>query len=146
LSTVIPPGSNWQLGAATDINGAGEITGWGTAPNGQIHAFLLRPSGSAAVGEPARLAAVPALRVWPNPASGAAAVGLDLPVATPASVTIFDAAGNLIRHLHSGSLPSGTTEWQWSRSDDAGRAVPAGVYFVRASAGPGRASTKIVLR
>jgi probable HAF family extracellular repeat protein len=42
LNTLIPAGSPWYLQAATSINDAGEIVGWGTI-NGEVHAFLATP-------------------------------------------------------------------------------------------------------
>jgi probable HAF family extracellular repeat protein len=49
-----PSGAGWMLYAARGINDAGQITGWGTAPNGETHAFLLNPvpepGGAAALG------------------------------------------------------------------------------------------------
>lgn len=146
LDSVIPPESGWNLGAATDINTAGEITGWGIAPNGQIHAFLLRPLSPAAAGDPARLAEVPSIEVWPNPASGPIRIRLDLGGTDAAEVAIYDAAGSLVRRVHAGPLPAGRTDFSWPGTDDAGRPVPAGIYFVGASAGRRQVSTKIVLR
>lgn len=43
LNGLIPPGSGWVLKSASEINEAGEIVGWGTAPNGESHGFLLTP-------------------------------------------------------------------------------------------------------
>jgi probable HAF family extracellular repeat protein len=43
LNTLIPTGSHWKLQDATAINVSGEIVGYGTAPDGQTHAFLLTP-------------------------------------------------------------------------------------------------------
>ena len=41
LNDLLPPGANWQLEVARDINESGQIVGRGIAPNGQMHAFLL---------------------------------------------------------------------------------------------------------
>jgi len=43
LNGLIPPGSGWVLKSASEINEAGQIVGWGTAPNGESHGFLLTP-------------------------------------------------------------------------------------------------------
>ena len=50
LNTLIDPLSGWELSAATAINDAGQITGYGVI-GGQNHAFLLTP-----VPEPTTLA------------------------------------------------------------------------------------------
>lgn len=44
LNDLIPVGSGWTLTRATDINNAGEITGWGTNGSGDVRAFLLTPT------------------------------------------------------------------------------------------------------
>jgi hypothetical protein len=43
LNTLIPNDSGWTLTAASSINDAGQITGWGVNPNGLQHAYLLTP-------------------------------------------------------------------------------------------------------
>ena len=43
LNELIPPGSGWELRSAEDINNAKWIVGYGTAPNGETHGFLLVP-------------------------------------------------------------------------------------------------------
>ena len=43
LNTLIPTNSGWVLKNATAINNCGQIVGWGYAPNGQSHGFLLNP-------------------------------------------------------------------------------------------------------
>jgi probable HAF family extracellular repeat protein len=50
LNSLIAPGSGFTLDIAYGISDTGSITGVGTAPNGQTHAFLLTP-----VPEPAGL-------------------------------------------------------------------------------------------
>jgi probable HAF family extracellular repeat protein len=42
LNTLVTPGSPWYLLAASSINDAGQISGWGTI-NGEVHAFLATP-------------------------------------------------------------------------------------------------------
>ena len=43
-SLLIPSSPSWQLRCATGINNYGQIVGYGTAPNGTLHAFLLQPT------------------------------------------------------------------------------------------------------
>ena len=44
LNTLLPSGSGWTLVFANGINDAGQITGVGTNPNSETHAFLLSPA------------------------------------------------------------------------------------------------------
>jgi hypothetical protein len=43
LNSLVPAGSALHLTGAASINDRGEITGTGVLPNGDVHAFLLRP-------------------------------------------------------------------------------------------------------
>jgi probable HAF family extracellular repeat protein len=45
LNAFVPPGSDLTLNEAVFINDRGEISGFGTLPNGDTHAFLLIPCG-----------------------------------------------------------------------------------------------------
>ena len=45
LNTLIPPSSSLHLFFAIDINDRGEIAGFGTLSNGDVHAFVLIPNG-----------------------------------------------------------------------------------------------------
>lgn len=44
LNTLIPVSTGWVLNGATAINDAGQIVGYGTTPEGAVHAFLLTPT------------------------------------------------------------------------------------------------------
>ena len=52
---------------------------------------------------------------------------------------IFDAAGQLVRTLVSGLVPTGRHEVQWDARDDAGRSVASGTYVARIAGGAGSA-------
>jgi probable HAF family extracellular repeat protein len=45
LNDLVAAEAGWELRSAADTNDAGQIVGWGEAPNGQSHAFLLTPCG-----------------------------------------------------------------------------------------------------
>jgi hypothetical protein len=46
LNTLIPPDSGWILGGADGINDLGQITGRGYNMKGELHAYLLTPTGA----------------------------------------------------------------------------------------------------
>jgi len=48
LNTLVPPGSAMHMFIAVYISDRGEITGFGTLPNGDVHTFLLIPCGEGA--------------------------------------------------------------------------------------------------
>ncbi len=86
---------------------------------------------AAAAGAPAPLA------VFPNPARAAATIRLARPSGADAGLEVYDVRGRLVR----GGRPGGSPELRWDLRDDAGRPVPAGVYFVRVD----RATARLVV-
>jgi len=50
--------------------------------------------------------------------------------AVPVTLTIFDARGQRVQTLYSGTLLPGTYEMQWAGQNAAGLPVPAGIYFL----------------
>jgi hypothetical protein len=78
-------------------------------------------------------------RISPNPcasARGGITIGYDLPKAGAVSLRVYDVTGALARTLVEGAGIAGSASVAWDGRDDAGRAVPAGVYFARLR-GPG---------
>ena len=51
-------------------------------------------------------------------------------------VSIYDVAGRRVRDLADRVFPAGEITRQWDGTDDAGRRVGRGVYFVRSSTPP----------
>ena len=66
----------------------------------------------------------------------------------PARISIHAADGRLVRGASVVAGASGSDgyagTWNWDGIDEAGRATPAGVYFVTLRAGPVQASTRFV--
>jgi hypothetical protein len=65
------------------------------------------------------------------------------------SLCIYDAAGRLVRSLNhvstGGNSPSRIKQVVWEGRDDAGRTVPAGIYFVQFNTGEYRTVEKVIL-
>jgi len=107
----------------------------------------LEPGGSTPVGVPA--APPPAADEFrgaaPNPFR--AETSLAFALRDPASVrlAIFDVTGRRIRVLRNGRHGAGRHQAAWDGRDDAGRAVPAGLYFVRIEAGALVETRKLVM-
>lgn len=83
-----------------------------------------------------------AVRVSPNPSRGASVISLTLPSMEDVRVAIFDLSGRHIREVLSAPLPAGEHVFPWDGRDSAGRAVGAGIYFIRVTAGDQRISTR----
>jgi flagellar hook assembly protein FlgD len=75
----------------------------------------------------------------PNPLHGETKLGIS---GSPASVHVIDASGRRVTTL---SLPAGATEIVWTATDDRGRRVPAGVYFIEAVAGNARVTRRVLV-
>jgi subtilisin family serine protease len=68
----------------------------------------------------------------PNPFStGGTAIRFGVAQAGEVRLEVFNVVGRRVRTLSRGSLPAGGHAVAWDGSDDSGRAVPPGVYFVR---------------
>ncbi len=76
---------------------------------------------------------------YPNPFNGSTTLTYRVGVSSAVRLEIFDAAGQLVRTLVSGLVPTGRHEVQWDARDDAGRSVASGTYVARIAGGAGSA-------
>jgi hypothetical protein len=81
----------------------------------------------------------------PNPVVHSTVIAFDLPKARPTRLCVYDVTGRLVRMLAEGMFQAGSHERRWDRTDDAGRLVTAGVFFVLIDAGGDRVRRKIVV-
>ena len=81
----------------------------------------------------------------PNPARGAALLRYTLPSAAPVRLALFDVAGRRVRVIEEGGRDAGEHAAPFDGSDADGRAVAAGLYFVRLEAGGRSATTRLVI-
>lgn len=98
----------------------------------------------ASVGEkePVTLAS---LRCDPFVSMNSSVIGYSLPQDGVVEIGIWDASGRKVRSLANEFVTKGRYSVSWNGKDEKGRALPAGIYFVRL-AGPGLASTsKLIL-
>jgi hypothetical protein len=88
-----------------------------------------------AVSDPLDTPLLRDLTHYPNPFSNASTVVFQLRDASPVSVDVFNARGQLVRTLFAGDKPSGEHHFSWDGRDDSGQRLPRGVYLYRISAG-----------
>jgi hypothetical protein len=69
--------------------------------------------------------------MYPNPAARRLVISYQIATSEPVEVKVFDAAGRLVRSVASGMHEPGYYSLVWDGCDGNGRAVSAGVYFVR---------------
>jgi hypothetical protein len=86
------------------------------------------------------------VNVQPNPFTGQAVVRYSLTRPGNVSLAVYDLAGTKVRTLVSGQEQAGQSAVTWNRADDAGRQVPAGVYFCRFEAEEKTDTRKLVVR
>ena len=79
----------------------------------------------------------------PNPFAKGTLVNYELAQYGTVELTVHDVSGRLVQRLESGPRQRGFHAVRWDGTDGRGRVVPAGVYFVRFSAG-GKISTRRV--
>jgi hypothetical protein len=82
---------------------------------------------------------------YPNPARGRVTLQLRQPEALPVRLSIFDAAGRRVREVTLDAVGPASRLWLWDGTDDAGVAVPAGVYRVLARGDNGGMSRTVTL-
>ncbi len=126
------------------VRGYNSAWGWGDysclAP---AHVVL----GIAENGRPVQSDVFPLLAVLPNPFYERTTVSFGIgQSAGSAELRIYDAVGRMVKDLSS-AIPHTALPMQvvWDGSDDAGRRVPSGVYFVRLSSGEATMIRKAVL-
>jgi hypothetical protein len=83
--------------------------------------------------------------VHPNPLTGRAVVRYSLARSGNVSLAVFDLTGQKVRTLKSGHEQAGQSSVTWNRADDAGRRLPAGVYFCRFEAEETAQTRKLVV-
>jgi hypothetical protein len=113
-----------------------------------LHRIFVITGGSAvAVGGPdsdaRETSALPA--TMPNPARDRVTMHLDLQEAGQVSIQIVDASGRLVRNLLEGRMDAGVQAIEWNGRDNAGRTVPAGVYFANIETRRGSSARRLVV-
>jgi len=97
------------------------------------------PDTFTSVGDgPGRHATGGRIRVSPVPARASLSILLP-PAAGNGQIEIVDALGRVVRHLT--FEPGGTRELRWDLTDENGRSVGSGVYYVRRADLPGGSAT-----
>jgi hypothetical protein len=103
--------------------------------HGNVSGFsTLLPSGTVEVAGPALPRAVFLAPPAPNPARGATTLRFGLPRAARVELALYDQQGRRVRSLLGGMQPAGERTIAWDGRDESGRALPAGLYFVRLAA------------
>jgi hypothetical protein len=101
------------------------------------------PAGNVAV-QPDRAGAALALRASPNPSRGEITFAYDLAEAADVTLEVFDAAGRRVATVTTERGQAGRAVARWNPVDDAGRRLPAGIYYARLGTRDGSRLTRVV--
>ena len=69
--------------------------------------------------------------VNPNPFNLSTQISLNLTTPGRVEIGVYDVDGKLVRKIACGEFKSGAYSFRWDATDDAGKTVPSGIYFVR---------------
>lgn len=119
----------------------GHLTAVGGVRSNNVAVFEIDAT-AAGDGQPGALVLRPC---HPNPFNPRTTLRFTLSAAGPARLSIHDVQGRHLRLLMDGDLPAGEHALNWDGLDDAGKALPSGVYFSRLEAGGEQRSGKLVL-
>lgn len=85
------------------------------------------------------------LSAWPNPFNPKVSISFSLPSQEEASLQVFDSSGRWITTLLAGFIEAGQHRIQWEGRNEAGHALPSGVYLIRLRAGAATETSRLVL-
>jgi len=80
----------------------------------------------------------------PNPFRSATLLRFALPAASRVELDVYDVGGRRARHLAGGRFEAGHHAVRWNGADDAGRALPPGMYLARLRSGDVTRTQRIV--
>ncbi len=86
------------------------------------------------------------LSVRPNPANRLVRVELTLAEAADVRVRVYDASGRHVANLTNRRLPTGQLSLQWPLTEDNGKKVPAGIYFIEATTPDAKLTRKVIIK
>ena len=130
------PSSQGDVGLVA-TGGAGAIATWTDTrnilvPSASPDIFALQVLNAGTVSVPGPVAVgISFAAPSPNPARGSVLFQFSLPRETHAKLTIYDTLGRRVRELASGLRSTGRNVIRWDLRDEAGVAVPVGLYLAQ---------------
>jgi len=147
LDDIDEPGSIFSVDVSSD--------GWLVSAGGKaVHAREFGNGGevyaiSTDVGIEANAQVIPAellmLAPTPNPFTNNIKICFSTPTRGEISIKAYDATGRTVATVFEGDVEQGTHEVNWHATDDNGRRLSPGVYFLKPDYESGRATKKVIL-
>lgn len=104
--------------------------------------YVIRLEPTASV-DPAMTASVLSLTSMPNPFALSTTMSFALPVAERVQMSVLDMSGRIVAQLADRHFEPGSHQVSWDGTDEGGRAVSSGTYFVRVQDSRGTTTRKI---
>jgi hypothetical protein len=137
----LPPGENYTLYARVNVSlGFDAFMPGSGSGSGTFHFDLVPLSGPVAAAEAAPRPGS-RLEVWPNPFRERATLSVGGAV-PDGRLLVHDLRGRIVRQLE---VAPGGSSASWDGRDQRGRALPAGVYFLRLAGGGSGEARKVTL-
>jgi hypothetical protein len=138
-----------QLAAQIVSDGKfGALVVWGDFRSGTSDLYVNRafaPRGNVDVEDELAPGTVRLALASSHPASGAIRMRLDLPAPAAVTLDMLDVVGRRVQSSgRTERLPAGSHVLTWDGRDDAGAAVPPGIYFAEVRAGDARRTLRVV--
>jgi hypothetical protein len=140
----LPAGSTPYAVVGGDWNGDGRIDLAAVNRTSGDLTLLLNGVTTAASPLPADPVASGIVAAWPNPFRRSVEVRFDLAAPSRAELGVYDIRGRRVVDVARGPLGVGVHRVVWDGTDEAGRRVAAGVYFVRLDADGGSWTRKVL--
>ncbi|MBM3320773.1 MAG: T9SS type A sorting domain-containing protein [Candidatus Eisenbacteria bacterium] len=81
----------------------------------------------------------------PNPVSARGAIRFSLPAAADVDLKVYDLSGRVVKTILSGRSEAGRHSVEWDGTNERGRPVASGIYFLHLRSGDREAARKITL-
>ncbi len=132
-------------GTAIDLTMSHYEIGGNGFHDGLFLSGSIEPTAATAVGD-GNGAPVASLAIHPNPFNPVTTLSYDLSRPASLRIGIHDLSGRLVRTLVAEQYrPAGGFTIDWRGRDDAGRALPSGMYLVHMKAGDESVTRKVML-
>ncbi len=130
--------ANWVVSPIITSKAMAQVTVWDANGVGMVDesddTFAIQGGTTGIPGGSGVPAEVGLERSVPDPFSGRTTVRFGLPRTTLVDLSVYSVEGRAIRRLASGSWTAGTWQIIWDGTDDSGKRVTPGAYFLRLSA------------
>ncbi len=134
-----PPGRGGRR-RSTGRAAAGDPRGGDVTLASPIPGLAIRVDGSDALPQRYALG-----NNYPNPFNPSTRFEVALPRATAVDISVYNVLGSRVATVVSGEMAAGYHLVEWNGITDNGAPAGSGVYFLRMSAGPFSATSRIVM-